>query len=463
MSISKVKDMIKDVSLINKHSQIRELGSEVKFNILKELIKGSATCQQLANIYGTSKQKVHYNLSKLLKEGLIEISPLEQVNAKEVYYRATAKNFVLDFSVGQSINDNTLNNREIIDSILVQEYRISLNKIAAKLLDDSLKVKPRERMMIVTGKYNLPLVEKILLEASRRGVATTMIYQDTELLRAKYEEFSLAAFDSDYERFNSLLQNQDIYLNLNGEVRYQELTDPMKQKIRNRHFAKSRQILQQKGIRVAIMPGLLPHTLEDKTIESELQFWKALDIDYPALCRRTNSLCSELASHNSVSVNNCETNFSFEVQKVLAECGSFSNSEFQSPVINLPGGEILIIPRPMTLHGEIKADLAYISGERVDKPVIRLKNNKIVEYSAQNNADVLEQAIAKGGRDGKSVALICLGTNDNILLENIDSSYKHKSQGLMTVYWGENLSLGGSVAGENEWYIQIENPQLTYK
>ena len=157
--------MIKDIEVLNKHSQIRELGSELRYNILRELIRGAATCQQLAHIYGISKQKVHYNLNKLLEENLIEIVPSNQNRVKEVYYRATAKNFVLDFAIGQNINDHSLNTRDIIDNILTQEYHMNLNSVAAKLLDDSLKMKPQESLLIVSGRYNQPLVEKILIEA----------------------------------------------------------------------------------------------------------------------------------------------------------------------------------------------------------------------------------------------------------------------------------------------------------
>ena len=64
--------MIKDIAVLNQHSQIRELGSELRYNIIRELIRGAATCQQLANIYGISKQKMHYNLNKLFEENLID-------------------------------------------------------------------------------------------------------------------------------------------------------------------------------------------------------------------------------------------------------------------------------------------------------------------------------------------------------------------------------------------------------
>jgi leucyl aminopeptidase (aminopeptidase T) len=454
--------MIKDIEVLNKHSQIRELGSELRYNILRELIRGAATCQQLAHIYGISKQKVHYNLNKLLEENLIEIVPSNQNRVKEVYYRATAKNFVLDFAIGQNINDHSLNTRDIIDNILTQEYHMNLNSVAAKLLDDSLKMKPQESLLIVSGRYNQPLVEKILIEAGRRSIFTTWIYQPTEILKAKYEEYSLAAFDADYKQFNRLLAKHNVYLNLNGEARYLELEDPQKQRLRVKHFSQSRKIISQNKIKIAIMPGLLPHTLEEKALESEIQFWKALDIDYKKLYQRTHNLCADMSRHKTIRVSNSTTGFTFNIQKILAECGSFGYSEFQSPTINLPGGEILLIPEPDSLNGEITGDLAYISGKIVERPWIRFINNKIAEFKAESNEELMKQAIMAGGKDGAKVALVCLGTNENVHLTNIDSSYKHKCQGLLTVYWGENISLGGNVAGENEWYIQIENPQLSY-
>ncbi len=454
--------MIRNLLIISNHSQIRELGSSLKYNMLKELINGAVTCQQLANIFSLSKQKVHYNLTKLLEEGLIEIVDDHLPNNKEVYYRAVAKNFVLDFSIGFNVSENILNNREIIHTILEQEYRVSLQDIASKLLDHSLRIQPKEKILIVTGKYNLPLVEKILLEAARRSIRVTLLYQDVDLLRAKYNEYSLAAFNADYEYFNSLLQSHDVYLNLNGEARYEQITDPAKIKLRQKHFEKSRKIINQNKVRVAVMPGLLRDTLSESSIVTELQFWQALDIDYEKQCQQTVELCSTFENQRHLYINKDHTSFRFEIDKILSECGSFSGSKYQSPVINLPGGEILLVPKAKSMNGIIHAEIAYIFGEKILKPVIEIKNNEIVTFSAQTNSHLIARAIKEGGIDGNKVALICLGTNENIKLESIDLSYKHKSSGLMTVYWGENKSLGGNVTGSTEWFVQIEKPTIDH-
>ena len=449
--------------MIDRQSQIKELGTNLNYRVLNELIRSPLTCQQLANIFSLPKQKVHYNLGKLQEEGLIEIAPDYQPNQKEIYYRATAKNYVMAYSIGLSIDDNILNNREIINTILANDHGLSLQEIAINLIENSLLLKPRERLLIVTGKYNMPLVEKIIIEAGRRSIQTTLIYQENHALLAKYQDFSLAAFNADYENFNQLLAQHDVFINLNGESRFLQLTDPEKIRLRIKHFEKSRQIVAKNNIRMAIMPGLLNDTLTENSIDSELQFWQALDIDYPKLCELTTSMCRNLEHNRTFDVNSGETSFYFEVDKIKADTGSFNCSEYQIPVINLPGGEILLVPTPNSMNGCIKSNLAYAFGEKIINPEIVIRENEIISFKAEQNEQLIAKAIAQGGPDGRKVALICLGTNDNVRLENIDLSYKHKMMGLMTVYWGENTTQGGTVEGASEWFIQIEDPVITNK
>lgn len=452
--------MIKNVKVVSEHSQVMELANDLKFEMLRELIRSAATCQQLATAFGVSKQKIHYHLNKLLEADLIKLVEDIPSNGKEVYYRATAKNFVLDFSLGEHLREGTINGRGVIQSILESEYGLPLSVIASRLLKDSLKLKARQKLLIVTGKYNLPLVEKILLEAGRLSIRTTLIYQDTELLRAKFEEYSLPAFNADYEHFNRLLKSSDAYLNLNGEARNIQLNDKDKIKLRLSHFAKSGQIIQQKKIRVAMMPGLLRDTLSNKSIESELQFWKALDIDYKQLSSDTLEVCAEDQDKEYLELSSQDTRLRFGVQSIFAETGSFTNHPCQSPVINYPGGEILMVPVPFSMHGEIKGDVAYALGEQILEPHLVIKNNEIKTFSAKSNEKLLAKAIIDGGLDGRKIALICLGTNPNVSLANIDLSFKQKSRGLLSVYWGNNRSLGGDVAGNLEWFLQIEKPEL---
>ena len=454
--------MIQNLQLIKNQAQLKEMGSPLKYNILKELIKAPATCQQLATLFACSKQKMHYNLTQMLSQGLLKLEDEVNNNNKEVYYRATARRYILDLAVGLDNNGKILDNRNIINSILEQEYLINLNNIAAKLIDAALKLTKGMHLLITTGKFNLPLVEKLLLEAGKRGIYTTLIYQDLEQLQARAEQYSLIAFQADYENFNQKLKEADVYLNLNSESRTVEVTDPQKIQIRNRMLEKGRKIIKEKNIRLAMMPSLLNDTLSEQAIESEVQFWRALDIDYQMLSDKTIALCRKFVNKNYVEIETKGETFQFAINNIWAECGSFGSCEFQSPIINLPGGEILIIPKPDTMQGKIVGDRAYVWGEEILHPIVEIVNNEITFFSAASNQQQLAKAIETEGKDGRKVALICLGTNDNIRGGNINNALKHKSSGFMSVYWGSNRDVGGNIAGNNEWFIQIENPRLNF-
>ncbi len=453
---------MRNLQLIQHHSQLRELGSQLKFSLLKELTQGPATCQQLATLFDQSKQKIHYNINQMLAEGLLERVDNPNGSNREVYYRASARSFVLDLAIGLESSDKVLDSRAIISGILEQEHRINLAGIAAKLIDHSFKLKPGERLLIVSGKFNFPLVEKLKLEAGRRGIHCVLIYQDLDSMRAKYEQFSLAAFKADYEEFNRQLKTADVFLNLNGEARFAQLLDPKKLQIRARMAEHSKEIIAQRGIRVAMMPGLLQETLSDRAIQSELQFWHALDIDYPRLQRQTLAKCRQLGEKDFMYVGAKDNSLRFGIGNISAECGSFGADEYQSPVINLPGGEILIVPRPGSLTGTLSADRAHVFGEEVKRPRLRIENNEIQEFSAAAGEEHLAKAIETGGPDGRKVALICIGTNENIHLGDIDTTLKHKSSGSLSVFWGDNRPLGGEVCGFHEWFLQIEDPLISF-
>jgi len=453
--------MVKNIQLVTRHSQIQELANLLKFDIIRELISSEATCQQIADILNVSKQKIHYNLNKLLEEDLIETVEDVSTNGKEVYYRAKAKNYVLDFALGEHVKESTVNGRNVIQNIIEREYKLPLSAIASKILKESLKLKARQKLLIVTGKYNLPLVEKILLEAGRINIRTTLIYQDVEILKAKYEEYSLSAFNSDYKYFNQLLKSHHVYLNLNGEARHIQINDPEKAKLRSEHFTESLKIINDKKVKVAMMPGLLDDTLSNKAIDSELQFWKALDVDYSKLSKDTLSMCAKYRNTNIIKVCGNNSNLQFRAQTVYAETGSFSDNPYQCPTINYPGGEVLIVPAERTMNGIIQGDVAYAFGQKILNPVIHIQNNEVISFSAEQNEELLYKALEQGGEDGYKVALATIGTNPNVSLANIDLSFKQKSQGLLSLYWGDNRMLGGKVAGKFEWILQIDNPELT--
>ena len=456
--------MIENIFPINKLSQIQAINSELKIRIINELILNPSTCQQLSKIFGLSKQKIHYNLKTLLRAGLINIVNIGNKNYKEVYYRAKARNYILDFSLGEKINGETSDNKRQLINQILESYNINLTNIAANLLENCLKMKTREKLLIVSGEYNMPLVKMLLTEASKRQIETTLLYRNIEMLKAKHDQFSLATYNWDFEKFNRILKEHNVYLYLNGESRFIPLNDPEKKKIQQKAFAKSRDIVRNNNIRIAMMEGLINDNLSEENILSEVNFWKSLDIDYQRLAEETNKLSERFINSNNIIIhNNTDNCFNFGIQKIICDYGSFTDFPRQSPLIFIPGGEILFIPQQKSINGIISSNVGYIYGKTVKNPTLKIINNEIIDYQAEENEELITKAIKEGGPDSKKISLICLGTNYNMNKTKIDPSYKSKSSDVMTIKWGENISVGGFIKGFIEWQIQLENPKIQIK
>ncbi|MCD4817928.1 MAG: aminopeptidase [Candidatus Cloacimonetes bacterium] len=453
--------MYHNVFSINSASQLKSVSTELNLNIINELVMNPATCQQLSNIFGLSKQKVHYNLKKLLVAGLIRISDKKNGD-KEVYYQAIAKNFVIDFSMGSSASKvSQRNNRELINKIIEEDHNLDLLKIAANILDNSLKMSPREKLLIVTGECNMPLVKKILVEADKRQIDVTLLYENEEFIRSRKENISLAAYNFDMEKFIKHLKESNVYLNLNGESRLIPLNDPEKRKMRQKAYAKCGEIIAKNKIKVVLIQGLISNELHEKNILFEINFWKSLSVNYERLEQETSILSKEFQNSTSISIkHDSETKLDFEQEKLLCDFGSFTNQSTQSPIMSIPGGEVLLFPKENSLNGIIKLDCLFLQGEKVINPVFKIEKNKIVEFSALTNEELIKKVIDEGGEEGRTVSLICFGTNYNLKSSEIDISFNNLAKGNVAIYFGDNTSLGGKVKGLSEWLIHIDKPEI---
>jgi len=453
--------MIENVFIVNRLSQVKAINSELKIRIINELILNPATGQQLSKIFGLSKQKMHYNLKTLLNADLIKIINIG--NNKDVYYRAKAKNYILDFSLSNNNGEKSENNRTLINQIM-ESHNIDLTRIAANLLENSLKMQAKENLLIVSGEYNMPLVKKILVEASKRQIETTLMFRDREMLEAKHNLFSLATYSWDFDKFNRALKYSNVYLYLNGESMFNPLNDPEKKKIQQKAFAKSREIMRKNNIRIAMMEGLMRDELTEENILSEINFWKSLDIDYNKLALETEKVSKQFLDLKMIKIcNNEGTDFVFEIQKILCDYGSFTDLPRQCPLIFIPGGEVLLIPKEKSFNGTITARTGYLYGKTIENPELKIIDNEIVNYHAETNEELITKAISEGGTDARKISTVNVGTNYNMINVNIDPLYRSRSQGTISIKWGENVSIGGSIKGGVEWQIQLDNPRIENK
>ena len=213
-----------------------------------------------------------------------------------------------------------------------------------------------------------------------------------------------------------------------------------------------------------MMEGLMHDELTEENILSEINFWKSLDIDYNKLAHETEKVSKRYLDSKMIRIQNDEgCDFVFEIQKVLCDYGSFTDLPRQCPLIFIPGGEIIFIPEEKSFNGVIAAKNGFIYGKTIKNLSFKIVNNEIVEYQAETNKELITKAISEGGPDAQKISMLSMGTNYNMNEVNIDPLYKSKSKEIISIKWGENVSIGGSVTGGVEWQIQLENPKIEIK
>ena len=130
------------------------------------------------------------------------------------------------------------------------------------------------------------------------------------------------------------------------------------------------------------MQGLINDSILEKNIISEVNFWKSLDIDYQKLAEETMEMGKKFSVSDNISFKtDLGSDFYFKVEKIACECGSFTDSPFQSPIINIPGGEILLIPQKDSI--KYSADPVICFGEDAR---LEVNGGEIYHW---NNGDIM--------------------------------------------------------------------------
>ncbi|HWJ02407.1 MAG TPA: aminopeptidase [Verrucomicrobiae bacterium] len=121
---------------------------------------------------------------------------------------------------------------------------------------------------------------------------------------------------------------------------------------------------------------------------------------------------------------------------IYTEPGSFGN---------LPAGEAYIAPMEGTSQGTVVIDGAIAGIGLLDEPVtLTVENGYAVRISGGNSARQLEQMLAPFGKEGRNIAELGIGTNDQATLVGIILE-DEKVAGTVHVAVGNNVSFGGNV------------------
>ncbi|MBW2981407.1 aminopeptidase [Candidatus Woesearchaeota archaeon] len=282
-----------------------------------------------------------------------------------------------------------------------------LKTAARVILKDCLKIKKREKVLIITNPHKLDFVHVLLKEAQKITEAkliTIPVARRSGEEPPKYVARKMKLYD--------------IILILTAY----SLT----------HTKASRDAAKA-GARIASMPGITEDMMK-----------RAIDINYKLLENQTKKLKKLMEKGKEVRViSNAGTDIRFSIKGRLAEtCSGIIRRRM---IKNLPAGEVFIAPVEGTADGVYKIDGSILRRKIKTKITVIVKEGYAVKIRGGREAKALRETL-KDVKDLKAYNIAELGIGINPKAKITGNTLEdEKVKGTCHLAFGNNVGFGGKV------------------
>ena len=418
-----------DIFYISTIKAIKTLSSDRRLKMLRYLVDKEYSTQELAEIFNIKPNVLWYDVKQLEENGLIELIRSEQVRGTvKKYYRAVAKNFFVDVSLGAA----NLNDSKIIQNFINQEIedwrrekiiKISFKKIAHKIIKQNLGIKENEVVAISYQPMHQKLVEDLMVEIAKNGAYAIPIFW-SKRIESNYIKNVPIKFATKDVVSDFLIDKINVHIIFSGEF----LDEDDEEKLSPELIEKSNQIEEvkrenirktfQTRVRYLTIDTLQNSPLSDVSpeIRSEM-YWKSLYINSESLKKECKFVQKKLQSARYIEIQDddgSKLKITLPQQRIVEIKDGIAN--LQSSDSELPGGMVVGLLKNGSIDGEFHTDFAYLFDKKFDDIFIKIEKGKLKTIKSNNNDIQKMFENAEGDKD--VVGSFCIGLNP-ALYQNI--------------------------------------------
>ena len=418
-----------DIFYISTIKAIKTLSSDRRLKMLRYLVDKEYSTQELAEIFNIKPNVLWYDVKQLEENGLIELIRSEQVRGTvKKYYRAVAKNFFVDVSLGAA----NLNDSKIIQNFINQEIedwrrekiiKISFKKIAHKIIKQNLGIKENEVVAISYQPMHQKLVEDLMVEIAKNGAYAIPIFW-SKRIESNYIKNVPIKFATKDVVSDFLIDKINVHIIFSGEF----LDEDDEEKLSPELIEKSNQIEEvkrenirktfQTRVRYLTIDTLQNSPLSDVSpeIRSEM-YWKSLYINSELLKKECKFVQKKLQSARYIEIQDddgSKLKITLPQQRIVEIKDGIAN--LQSSDSELPGGMVVGLLKNGSIDGEFHTDFAYLFDKKFEDVFIKIEKGKLKTIKSNNNEIQKMFENAEGDKD--VVGSFCIGLNP-ALYQNI--------------------------------------------
>lgn len=467
---------MQDICVLNDLEKVKAISDPLRIQILQHLIKQRFTAKQIADLVQQSSSKVHYHVKELEKQGLITlVSTVEKGGILEKYYRAVAKNYYIDQTLGEFFEKNEASSlgavtQDILSWRRHNRLKVDVDTVAKKIIHTCLRVAKNEVVCIIGGTHQMDLIEPLAMEIQKAGAFPLLSIQSTKL---KYKTIEEADPEIIAENFAHISR---LYQPVTTMIMLEHVIDPFiarnipSNKADNYRIAwsKVRNELMERKVKWAFIGYPTQAQAEAMNIdflEFYDVFWKSIDINYQILKEKGQNLAKYLAQGEIVSIKSnqgTDIKFSIKGRKPFIDDGIITEDDLINGenFVNLPSGEVYIAPVENSADGIACFDLAYYQGKAIKGIELEFTCGTLTRIKADENEEILLQLL-ENGEDGRKV-LAELGIGINPLIKKT-IGYQvcdTKQLGSIHLALGENRQFGGKNQATIHWPLVMNGIDL---
>lgn len=419
---------MKDIHFISDITAIKTLASERRLKILQHLIEKEYAALDLARIFNIKPNVIWYDVNQLYDAGLIELIHIENIRGTcKKYYRAVARNFFIDASLGEATNNNSKLVRKLVNSEVLDWRRqkiigINFKDIAQKIINTYLAIKENERIVISYQPMHQGLVEDLMNEISKKGAYPIPILwtKRIEYNFIKNVPLKYAGKDviSDF-----LIDKIDAHIIFSGEF----LKESEEFKITPELQKKAEFIEQIKrdNIRKTYQTDVRYLTIDilriDQLLELQLDYesscemyWKALNTNTEKLSKNCKEVEKKLlnAKYLEMKDGDYQLRINLPEKKIISIQDGKASSAGQDS--ELPAGMIVSLLKGADVNGRCKADFAYLFERKFENVELIIQHNRVVEIQSEKDNEILHDIFNRAKGDKDLIGSFCIGLNPEL-------------------------------------------------
>lgn len=460
---------MKGLQILSNPAELKLIANDKAHKILNLIRKKEYSGIDISKITGIKANLVSYYLRNLKNHGLAEIVRTQKIHGiSELFYRATAENFLIHMDVGNTEEDISLSvSNAYIDKLLNSSMAENINNCIDIIVDDHMQIQEGTKVRITFIENNLEFLKRLILRLQSIGAHYRIHLSTPEFDQNKWSSLPLEKLELMSKYSNLDIEWADAWIIL-GYYNNPDLSHVSDERIADitaisrKNYDEDR-FNDMKFMVVHNLPFEKEYLTEPRILERMQMYWKAASLklsDYEKIKEITDYLLSqdcfriESAHHNELRIRVRSDRYNLDAGSVT---GYYHPNK---TTFNLPSGELEMLPAEEGISGDIYCETVFETSDRISGVRLKIENNIVIDAKAEEGQELLESKLSVLGIEGKTISRIVFGLNIEMNDPELMPELISKSYGCVSIGFGNNRTLGGNIKDIPTWGLTCVAPSI---